>query len=936
MNQTFVARQKELERLDSLLKKAFSGEMQVCFVTGEAGAGKSTLLAEFARQAQETNEQLLFVTGNCNAQTGISDPYLPFRHILGMLTGDEARLATNATSDKNARRLKELLKTSGRALVEIAPELVSTLIPGAGILVALARLGVKERGLLEGLEKHAATSQRSPSEIEQSQVFLQYTAFLRKLAQEHPLIIVLDDLQWVDAASNALFFHLTRELTGARILLVGLYRPNDVAAGRNQDRHPLEQTVNEIKRYHGDVWIDLDRTTTRDGRAFVEAFINHATSNLSPAFREALFQHTNGHALFTVELFRKMQETGDLVQDATGQWHEAPNLDWHKLPTKIEAIIEERIERLTDELREILTIASVEGQDFTAQVIAKVQQLKERDILKKLSNELERRHQLVREVGEVKLGTTILARYTFNHALFQIYLYRVMGIAERRLLHTDVAAVLEELYTGRMEEISVQLAHHYKQTGDLKKTIHYLQIAGERAFRLGAFNQAREFFEQALEVLEEDNLDDDKAIRAHLELQIGDMYYHTGHWSTAEEKYRHGLEIARMSGIDDLITQGLLNLSQSLHRQNQHFDELLQTAREALEITRQTGNRRLECRALQALGIAYGKIDRTNERLACYKDALEIAKEMSDVALEMSCLNNLGTLFNTVGDFVSAITYRERALELANQFHRLADQSVFLSNLKSYSKVGNYQKAKQVAERTLELRNRLGDVPGLAIAHLDLGIALFHLGFIDQAVAQWIKSIEMGDRHDRITVQVGGRNWLGIAYLHLNREDDAAQLISELKPLLARFKNKIYVNSEILLEAIVKLRTGEFEQASRLFEQELAYSTQALTSQVWVYYYHRALAQAGISLLASSEDSSSHLKQTETLIREAVAYCGWVGVLDDVLLILRELRKVDRNNLLKPIEDELIEKREIAWLNRPFKDEDAAMGIYQQLGIAML
>lgn len=920
MDQTFVGRQKELARLNAFLKKALSGEMQVCLVTGEAGTGKSTLLAEFARQAQETNEKLLFVTGNCNAQTGISDPYLPFRHILGMLTGDEARLATNATSDKNARRLKELLKTSGRALVEIAPELVGTLIPGAGILIALARMGAKERGLLEGLEKHAETSQKSRSEIEQSQIFLQYTAFLRKLSLEHPLIIVLDDLQWVDAASNALFFHLTRELTGARILLVGLYRPNDVAAGRNQERHPLEQTVNEIKRYYGDVWIDLDRTTTSDGRAFVEAFINHTASNLSPAFREALFQHTNGHALFTVELVRKMQETGDLIRDATGQWQEKSNLDWHKLSTKVEAIIEERIERLTDELREILTIASVEGQDFTAQVVAKVQQLKERDILKKLSYELERRHQLVREVGEVKLGTTILSRYTFNHALFQIYLYRAMGIAERRLLHTDVAAVLEELYTGRMEEISVQLAHHYKQTGDLKKTAHYLEIAGERAFRLGAFNQAREFFEQALDVLEEDNQDDDKAIHAHLELQIGDMYYHTGQWSTAEKKYRHGLEIARMSGVDDLIALGLLNLSHSLHRQNHHFDELLQTAREALEITRQSGNRKLECRALLALGIAYGKIDRTNERLACYKDALEIARETKDVALEMNCLNNLGTLFNTVGDFVSAITYRERALELANQFHRLADQSVFLSNLKSYAKVGNYQKAKQIAERTLELRTRLGDVPGLAIAHLDLGIALFHLGYIDQAIAQWVESIEMGDRHDRITVQVGGRNWLGIAYLHLNREDDAAQLISELKPLLARFKNKIYVNSEILLEAIVKLRTGELEQARRLFVQELAYSTQALTSQVWVYYYHRALAQAGISLLVSSEDRSSHLKQTKKLIRDAVAYCGWVGVLDDALLILRELRKADINNLLKAIEDELIEKREIAWLNRPFQD----------------
>ena len=167
----FVGRKKELADLGAFLQKSLTGEMQVCFITGEAGAGKTSLIAEFADQAQDAHEKLIFVTGNCNAQTGISDPYLPFRQILSLLTGDEARLSSNAITDKNANRLKTALKTTGRVLVEIAPELVGTLLPVAGILVALARLGAKERGLLEGLEKQAKGPGRA-QDIDQAQIYL--------------------------------------------------------------------------------------------------------------------------------------------------------------------------------------------------------------------------------------------------------------------------------------------------------------------------------------------------------------------------------------------------------------------------------------------------------------------------------------------------------------------------------------------------------------------------------------------------------------------------------------------------------------------------------------------------------------------------------------------------------------------------------------------
>jgi len=96
---TFVARDTELRRLREVLDLSLAGKGQPCFITGEAGAGKSTLASEFARRAQAEHSELLIAVGNCNAQTGIGDPYLPFREILGQLTGDvEGKLTQGAIS----------------------------------------------------------------------------------------------------------------------------------------------------------------------------------------------------------------------------------------------------------------------------------------------------------------------------------------------------------------------------------------------------------------------------------------------------------------------------------------------------------------------------------------------------------------------------------------------------------------------------------------------------------------------------------------------------------------------------------------------------------------------------------------------------------------------------------------------------------------------
>ena len=159
--------------------------------------------------------------------------------------------------------------------------------------------------------------------------FAQYTKVLHLLAKRFPLLLVLDDLQWADAGSISLLFHLGRRLAGRRILVIGAYRPSDVALGRNNERHPLVPVVSEFQRHFGTIQIDLAQA---EHQQFVEAFVDREPNRLNTEFRQRLYQVTKGHPLLTVEMLRGMQERGDLVQDETDYWVKQSVVDWEALP----------------------------------------------------------------------------------------------------------------------------------------------------------------------------------------------------------------------------------------------------------------------------------------------------------------------------------------------------------------------------------------------------------------------------------------------------------------------------------------------------------------------------------------------------------------------------------------------------------------------------
>jgi predicted ATPase len=260
--------------------------------------------------------------------------------------------------------------------------------------------------------------------------------------------------------------------------------------------------VGEFKRHFGDVEVDLDQA---QGWPFVHAFLDTEPNRLGAAFRETLYRQTGGHPLFTIELLRNMQERGDLLQDEEGRWVEGPALAWDALPARVEGVIEKRVGRLDAELQEALTVASVEGEAFTAQVIARVQGVSEGHLVHRLAQELDRQHRLVRERGIKRVGERRLSLYRFRHNLFQTYLYSSLGQTEREFLHEEVGNALEALYGECAEEnaaIAPQLARHFQEAGLAEKAICFFLQAGKRAVRMSANEEALAHFTQGLDLLE--------------------------------------------------------------------------------------------------------------------------------------------------------------------------------------------------------------------------------------------------------------------------------------------------------------------------------------------------------------------------------------------------------------------------------------------------
>ncbi len=241
-----------------------------------------------------------------------------------------------------------------------------------------------------------------------------------------------------------------------------------------------------------------------------------------------------------------MKERGDLARDEAGRWAAQPGLDWNVLPARVEGVIEMRTGRLDAELREFLDVASVEGETFTAQVVARVLGVDERALVARLDQEGDRRYRLVQEQGIQRAGGQRLSIYRFRHNLFQRYLASVLSQSRRAFLHEDVATALEALYGADSGEIAVELAAHFQAAGLPARAIPHLYQAGLRASQLAAYDEAIELLARGLTLLRALPPAAELSRQAlDLEIALGTAQANAGDIAAALETFQRAAALAR-------------------------------------------------------------------------------------------------------------------------------------------------------------------------------------------------------------------------------------------------------------------------------------------------------------------------------------------------------------------------------------------------------
>lgn len=723
----FVGREAELDRLMGVLERAFQGQPQIVFITGGPGRGKTALALEFARRAQLEVPDLLVAFGACNAYTGLGDPYLPFRDLLAMLTGDTA--AGGLGAGPHAVPLWTRLPATLQTLLNLGPSLVGTFVESRLLLFRARKRGVPP-GVLRDLEAIEHTADKGLGSVEQTRAFEQYAAFLRALSAQTPLVVILDDLQWIDRASASLFFHLVRRLQGARVVLVGTYRQEELAAGSEGEPHPLEKALLEIRLKFDAIEVDLGSLAKDSSREFVDELLNLEPNTLGPEFREALLHHTQGHPLFTVELLKALEERGDLQRDAQGRLSAPGPIDWDLLPARVEAVIEARAARLASAHAKYLQAASVEGEVFTAQVLAQVLDEPEADLLHTLTAVLERRHRLVHEAGESQAGDRLLTHFRFRHHLFQRYFYDSLGSGERRLLHRKVAEALEDLYREDGQEVAVRLARHYREAGDHQKAVTYLDLAGRRATALHAHLEALGHWDQALALLppEDTRVPEIQRRRAETLLQLF-------RGQEALPDLEALLTHARQTGDKARELEALLHLGRAHYiaaldaPDRNHADQGASHYEQALDLAQELGDRRAMVRAL--LSAPWLEIffpDRAQEARSHARRAVEIASDLGDEDLLLD--SRLTAI--SIGSAAPHLAEAEDLLRLLQQREDLTRQNNLLFNLMGAHLVaGNFHRAVECADLGMTVAEQIG-VPPVQYATYK-AVALTNLGRMDAA-----------------------------------------------------------------------------------------------------------------------------------------------------------------------------------------------------------
>ena len=442
----YAGRREELATLTEASEKAFSGQGQVVGVQGDPGVGKSRLIYELRRSI---GGRFAYFEGRC-AQFGKSIAFLPLRDILR--TYLEVSNVDNPQSI--TRKIKEHIETLG--------------------LKADDTLAAFQDLLALPVESQTWPT-LSPQERKE-RTFGTLREFLLSASRTNPFMLVVDDLHWIDKASEAFLDFFIEAVNGACILLLLVYRP--------EYRHPWAKR----RDFHE---ISLAQLPQETGAEVISSILGHA--DVASELIQFVLQRTDGNPLFMEELIRTLLEN-DSIRMESGRYDLDASADITKVPENIHGIIAARMDYLEDEAKHVVQLAAVVGRDFAHRVLKAITGHRE-----KLDASLARLQELEFIYRKHRYPELV---YIFKHALTQEVAYKSLLRRKRASYHAQVAGAIEQLYDQRLEESYEILADHYDRSEDAQKAYAYLRLSGEKAIRNHFLWEAYDYFKKALGALD--------------------------------------------------------------------------------------------------------------------------------------------------------------------------------------------------------------------------------------------------------------------------------------------------------------------------------------------------------------------------------------------------------------------------------------------------
>ncbi len=610
----FVGREAELAQMKRALELAKNGRGQMVAAVGEAGVGKSRLFFEF----QAVGQQGCLVLETLSVSHGKASAYLPLIDLL--------KSYFDIIPDDDARRRRE--KIAGKIL--ILDRALEDTLPYFFTL-------------LEVVESDDQVA-RMDAEIRRRRTLDAIKRLILRESLSQPLIVVFEDLHWLDEGSRALLNLLTDSIGTARVLMLVNYRPEFTHTWGN-------------KTYY--TQLRLDPFGAESGEEMLKALLDDGRE-LAP-LKRVIMEKTEGNPFFMEEIVQALFEQGALVRN--GAVKLAKSLSTIRIPATVQAVVASRIDRLPPEQKDLLQTLAMMGKEFPFRLVREVSG-KADDELQRLLSEL----QIAEFIYEQPAVSDVV--YVFKHALSQQVAAGSALLERRRVLHQRVAHVLEAQFPETVETQPELIAHHYTEAGQAAQAIPYWQRAGERALQRSANLEAINQLKKGLELLEsipdapERNRSENEAQRCSLLLILGEAQWKAGEYLEARETLLRAADVAQSLGSTESLIRAALELVHMTILVGLPAPEAVRLLEEALQKLG-TDDSPLKARTLGGLGRYLGVTGERLKLMVYAPQALAMARRLGDPVLIAYSL--LGMFYTLMGP-----EHAKQRLAIATEMRDLA------------------------------------------------------------------------------------------------------------------------------------------------------------------------------------------------------------------------------------------------------------------------